>query len=144
MKKPDWIDVDKDKMHWKEYFQEMEKEFPGLVEELNWHEGDLIHPKMEVFSRYTNQQIKDGNDKELIRCFHFHEQRLGKIDSELENAIYVSYCETLLLENEEEVLKEKRELMGKKLKWYYDDYEKLDGSSVHASTYNISGSSEDA
>ncbi len=124
MKKPNWIDVDKDKMHGKEYFEAMEKEFPELLEELNWYEDDSCHPKMEVFSRYTNQQIESGNDKELIRCFYFQEQRLGKIDSELENAIYVSYCETLLLENEEKVIKEKRELMFKKLKWYYDDYEK--------------------
>ena len=106
-------------MHGNEYFQDMDKEFTELVEELNWHEDDLIHSKMEVFSRYTNQQIKEGNDKELIRCFHFQEQRLAKIDSKLENAIYVSYCEALLLENKEEVMKEK-----KKLKWYYDEYEK--------------------
>jgi hypothetical protein len=124
MEKPNWVDVDKDKMNGKEFFAEMEKEFPELVEELNWHDDDLIHPKMEVFSRYTNQQIEDGNDKELIRCFHFQEERLGKIDSELENAIYVSFCKTLLLENKEDVMKEKRKLMFKKLKWYYDDYEK--------------------
>lgn len=124
MKKPNWIEVDKGKIHGKKYFQEMGKEFPELVEELNWYEDDLIHSKMEVFSRYTNQQIKDGDDKELIRCFHFQEQRLGKVDSDLENAIYVSYCETLLLENKEEVMKSKKELMFKKLKWYYDDYEK--------------------
>ena len=124
MKKPNWIDIDKDKMNGKEFFAEMEKEFPELVEELNWHDDDLIHPKMEVFSRYTNQQIEDGNDKELIRCFHFQEERFGKIDSELENAIYVSYCETLLLENKEDTMKEKRKLMFKKLKWHYDDYEK--------------------
>lgn len=124
MKKPNWIEVDKGKIDGKKYFQEMGKEFPELVEELNWHEDDLIHPKMEIFSRYTNQQIKDGNDKELIRCFHFQEQRLGKVDSDLENAIYVSYCETLLLENKEEVMISKKELMFKKLKWYFDDYEK--------------------
>ena len=124
MKKPNWIDVDKDKMHGKEYFQEMEAEFPELAEELNLHADYLIHLKMEVFSRYTNQQITDRNDKELVRCFHFQEQRLGRIDSELENAIYVSYCETLLLENEKEVMKEKRALMCDKLKWYYDDYVK--------------------
>jgi hypothetical protein len=28
------------------------------------------------------------------------------------------------LENEKEEMKEKRELMWEKLKWYYDDYEK--------------------
>jgi hypothetical protein len=124
MKKPNWIDADKDKMHGKEFFTDMEKEFPEFAEELNWYEDDLIHPKMEVFSRYTKQQIKDGNDKELIRCFNFLEERLEKIDSELENAIYVSYCETLLLENKEDTMKQKRKLMFKKLKWYYDDYEK--------------------
>lgn len=124
MKKPNWIDIDKDKINGKEYFQEMEKKFPELSEELNWWEDDLIHLKMEVFSRYTNQQIQEENDKELIRCFHFQEERLGKIDSALENAIYVSYCETLLLENEKDIINEKRKLMWKKLKWYYDEYEK--------------------
>jgi len=60
---------------------------------------------------------------ELMKCFNFQEQRLSMIDSELENAIRVSYYETLLCENGEIVMKNKRELMCEKLKWYYDEYE---------------------
>ena len=59
MEKPNWIDVDKNNMNAKNFFQEMGKEFPQLTEELNWYEDQLIHHKMEVFSRYTNQQIED-------------------------------------------------------------------------------------
>lgn len=124
MYKPNWIDFEKDKMNGKDYFKDMEQEFPNLVEELSWHDDELIHLKMEVFSDYTNQQILRGNDNELIRCFRFQEQRIEKINSELENAIYVSYCETLFTENSKSVMKEKKKLMSEKLKRCYEEYEK--------------------
>ena len=50
MKEPNWIDVDKDKMHGHGYFQTMATEFPKLIEDLNLYKDELIHPKMEVFS----------------------------------------------------------------------------------------------
>lgn len=124
MKTPNWIDLDKGKMHSQGYFQEMEKSFPWIKDELRRHEDDLIHVKMEVFASYTNEQIRKGDERELVRCFHFQEERLEKIDSVLVNAIYVSYCETLLVENEQGIMKEKKGLMGRQLKWYYDNYEK--------------------
>lgn len=124
MKKPDWISDDENKMDEISFFKEMEIKYPELSEELYWWEDDLIHLKMEVFSRYTNQQIKEGNEKELIRCFHFIEERLGKINSALENAIYVSYCETLFTENTKEEMTKIKKLMWKNLKWFYNDYEK--------------------
>ena len=124
MKEPNWIDVDRGKMHEKEYFSEMEREFPEIIEELKSYEDEFYHSKMEVFADYTNQQIEKRSDKELIRCFLFQEERLEKIDSDLENAIHVSYCETLLSENSEQIMTVKKELMPKKLRGYYDDYEK--------------------
>ena len=124
MKKPDWIDVDKDKMNGSQFFKELVEVFPELEEDINWYDEDLIHLRLEEFSRYTNKQISSGNEKQLIRCFDFIEKRLSRINLDLENAINVSFCETLLTENSDEVMAGITKLMYPKLKWYYDEYKK--------------------
>lgn len=123
-KVPDWIDPEIDKINGEYYFKDLEENFPELCDEFNLYEVNQYHLKMEVFANYTNQQIKGGSNKELLRCFHFQEERLSSINSNLENIIYVSYCETLLTENTRNKMLEIKNLMPEKLKWYYEDFEK--------------------
>ena len=75
----------------------MTKEFPNLKTAIDLEDSDNYHFRMEIFSDYTIEQIQSKNYKELKRCFDFQESRIEKLNSNLYNALNVSYCESLLL-----------------------------------------------
>ena len=122
MKNPNWIEIDKDPNPGS-YFVAMAQAFPILAKELDYWEEELVHCKMEVLARYAVAQIEKGNKEEVIRCFQFQEQHIDSFGLTLKNALYVSFCATLLLEPPKHLLQETRELMGENLKAYYDEYE---------------------
>ncbi|MTI19846.1 hypothetical protein E1176_02305 [Fulvivirga sp. RKSG066] len=103
------------------YFDSLIDVFPTLKTDIV--EDDSIYFRMERFANYTNEQIKSKNLTELNRCFDFQESQLDTMDSDLENALLVSYCEALLLgeyANEMDVIVK---LMPPKLKLKFMEYE---------------------
>lgn len=104
-----------------EYFELIVNEFPGLKQDID--EDDSSHFRMERFASYTIEQIKTKNFTELNRCFDFQETKIDSMDSDLENALFVSYCEPLLLGKCAHEMEEIVKLMPAKLKVKYKEYE---------------------
>ena len=124
MKSENWTDLDDGKMNPNEYYSELITEFPILKNEIESEEPEMVHFRMEIFSDYNIEQIKTKNQSELKRCFEFQESRIEKLNSELINALNVSYCESLLLGECANEMTEVKEFMTPKLKEVYAEYEK--------------------
>ena len=83
-----------------QFVELLSKEFPSLRSELgNW--PGLIHLQSSQFARFTQEAINCGNELLVRRCFDIADTCLEKSDSELENAISVSYLEHLDLDSAE-------------------------------------------
>jgi hypothetical protein len=106
-----------------QYFNELIQQFPSLKNEIEEYE-ELNHIKMEVFARYTNLQIQKRHPKEFKRCLEFQESMIGVMPDEIENALYVSYIESLLLGQFATQMKKKIATMPPKFKEKYEFYEK--------------------
>lgn len=124
MKSENWTDLDEGKMTPNEYYSELITEFHILKSDIESEEPEMVHFRMEIFSDYTIEQIKTKNHSKLKRCFEFQESRIEKMNSELINALDVSYCESLLLGEYANEINEIREIMTPKLKEVYIEYEK--------------------
>ncbi len=124
MKSENWTNSDDGKMNPNEYYSEMITEFPILKNEIEDEEPEMVHFRMERFSDYNIEHIKTKNHSELKRCFEFQEPRIDKLNSELINALNVSYCESLLLGECASEMTKIRKLMTPKLAKLYDEYEK--------------------
>jgi len=122
MKSENWIDVNDGKMSGFEFFKLVLAEFPQLEKEMNEWEHDYFYMRMEIFADYAVEQIKSDNIPELTRCFNFIEHKIGEINSDLENALNVSYCENLLLGDVAEEMDRIINIMPTKLKAMYLDY----------------------
>ncbi|MFM2269177.1 MAG: hypothetical protein RL757_2618 [Bacteroidota bacterium] len=103
------------------YFSSLTHQFPALKAEIDALD-DLNHLKMEVFARYTNSQIQKRNAKEFIRCLMFQESMMDVMSAEIENALYVSYIESLLLGQYSAQMKKKVAMMPPKFKEKYVEY----------------------
>jgi hypothetical protein len=103
------------------YFNELTRQFPELKTEIDAFEA-LNHLKMEVFSRYTNLQIQKRKPKEFSRCLAFQESMIDVMSDEIENALYVSYIESLLLGQYAVQMKKKVAMMPPKFKAKYEEY----------------------
>jgi hypothetical protein len=107
------------------YFDELITAFPSLkLPILDWG-AEMIHFRMETFAEYTIEQIKKDDKTEFVKCFNFQESKIDLMDSDLLNALTVSYCEALLLGKQHNRMKELIHLMPSKLRSVYLDYEKL-------------------
>nr|WP_042248761.1 hypothetical protein [Nonlabens ulvanivorans] len=124
MKSENWTNLDNNKMKPNEYFAELITEFPNLKTGIESWDSEMVHFRMETFSDYNIEQIKEKNHTELKRCFEFQESRIEKLNSDLINALNVSYCESLLLGECASEMTEIRKLMTPKLAEVYDEYEK--------------------
>ena len=107
-----------------EYFNDMIIQFPLLKTKMIEEDPELIHMRMECFANYTIEQIKNENIVELEKCFSFQETKIDLMNSDLKNALVVSYCESLLLGKCAEKMKTLAYLLPSKLKIIYTDYEK--------------------
>ena len=124
MKSENWTNLDNNKMKPNEYFSELITEFPILKTEIESEDSEMVHFRMERFSDYNIEQIKTKNYSELKRCFEFQESRIKKLNSDLINALNVSYCESLLLGECASEMTEIKKLLTPKLKEVYVEYEK--------------------
>jgi hypothetical protein len=103
------------------YFNELIRQFPATKNEIDELQ-DWCHIKMEVFARYTNLQIQKRNPKEFMRCLEFQESMIDVMPDEIENALYVSYIESLLLGQFAVQMKKKVATMPPKFKEKYVFY----------------------
>jgi hypothetical protein len=69
-------------------------EFPELREEIIEYE-DLDHLKMIEFALFTVRACKRKDWKTVERCLRLAHRLLRDGDSQINNAVYVSYLETL-------------------------------------------------
>ena len=83
--------------------------FPEIKDELydNFNYG-IIHLQMAVLSRYTNKHIENKQFDKTKKIIDLLLSVIDKVDSETENAIYVSFIENLYFgEMEEKLIEEK-------------------------------------
>ena len=106
-----------------EYFRDLISTFPILKEKIEKEDSTMIHTRMEVLANYSIDQVKKEDWNELKRCFDFQELRIEKVNTELLNALTVSYCESLLLGEIAGRMKEIVPRMGAKLRTIYREYE---------------------
>ena len=105
------------------YFELLVIDFPQIKNEIEEEDSDMIHMRMERFAEYTIEQIKSRKYEEVKRCFNFQESKIDLINSDLENALLVSYCESMLLGSVANQMDKIIGLMPSKLKTKYMDYE---------------------
>ena len=108
------------------YYEDLISVFPELKDSLwDWDkDGVMTHYNMERFAEFTFEQIKSKNWMKLKECFNFQECRISYLEPELENALNVSYCESLLYSGTKVDMKNVSSYMGPLLKKVYQDYEK--------------------
>ena len=102
-----------------QYFNDLIQAFPDLREKVENEDG--VHSKMECFADYTIEQIKKVDLNELKKCFEFQDVKIP-ICPELENAMTVSYCESLLLGEVGGIMEDFLKYMKPKLLKMYLDY----------------------
>ena len=74
------------------------KEFPDIEADITdetW--AGLTHLEVSSFARYTQHQIDNKDDSELIRCFEIARRLMLEGDDTLQNAMQVSFLEHLNL-----------------------------------------------
>jgi hypothetical protein len=86
------------KLHRSDFLREAKALFPSLREDLNRQEG-LLHLEMDVFYRFAQAAIDDGNRETTLKAFQFAERILRHGNPDLVNAVTVSFLETLNLED---------------------------------------------
>ena len=123
MKSEHWVDINNDKMRADKFFELLVQDFPQIKNKIEEEDSDMIHMRMERFADYTIEHIKTNNETELKRCFNFQESKIDLINSDLENALIVSYCESMLLGKVANQMEKVVNLMPVKLKIKYLEYE---------------------
>lgn len=101
------------------YFKELVIAFPKIAEKIENENEE--HSKMERFADYTIKQIKTNNISELIRCFDYQDEKIPVCPA-LENAMVVSYCESLLLGDVASIIHNFTLHMKPRLFKMYNDY----------------------
>ncbi|MCO6358805.1 DUF7674 family protein [Roseivirga pacifica] len=122
MKSENWIDINHDRMSGETFFILLTTEFPETREEILEEDGN-IHSQMEVFAEYTTARIKKGSKVEMTRCFAFIESKIDLLHTDLEEAIKVSYCESLILGEIGDLIPVIAKRMPKKLQAMFEEYQ---------------------
>lgn len=80
----------------KEFVSALVNEFPELREEVEDEiYSGLLHLEMACFARYTQDAIDQGDAERVSKCFNFADRFFVNADSNLNNALIVSYLENL-------------------------------------------------
>jgi hypothetical protein len=80
-----------------EFIRRLEDRFPAIAAEIDGLDQGLLHLEMAVFARATAAAIDDGDRSKVTDFFAFAEEIVVTADSDVENAIYVSYLENIFL-----------------------------------------------
>jgi hypothetical protein len=75
-------------------------QFPDIKDDIidEDYEG-LIHMQVGCLADYANKCIANGRLDEVRRVFDFFEKTVEKVDSKVENALYVSFLEHVDMDN---------------------------------------------
>ena len=98
--------------------------FPESLGEMFDLEDELLHVDMGNFARTTNSAISNSNWTLVRKHFEFVSNLFEQANFELENAIYVSYLENVLLDRTEQEYKEARKILPSNLEAALVDLEK--------------------
>ena len=116
-----------------EFIDGVESLFPESFAELHNLEDELLHLDMASFARTTVSAIESGNVNLFKAHFNFISELFSKAHPDLENAIYVSYLENVLLDQSNPKVLNARELLPDNLKialsGLEEHFEKLHESS---------------
>jgi len=86
--------------------------FPTIAEEVLEDTG-LIHLQVGSLARYANDCLAKGRLDEVARVINYFQNTVEKVDSNTENALYVSFLEHLEFEGETENAKQARLLLAR-------------------------------
>lgn len=99
------------------------KEFPANKEDiLDEIYERSIHLQVGVLADYTNQCIQNARFDEVSRIFQFFDAVIDKVDSETDNAFYVSFLEHIDMDDGSNKQNEAIKLLPKK---YLEAYKGL-------------------
>lgn len=91
------------------------KEFPATKEDiLDEIYESSIHLQVGVLADYTNQCIQNARFDEVSRIFKFFEAVIDKVDSETDNAFYVSFLEHIDMDDGSDKQNEALKLLSEK------------------------------
>jgi hypothetical protein len=84
--------------------------FPSLAGEV-LEDAGLIHLQVSSLARYANHCLATGQLEEVARILAYFYQTVERVDSNTENALYVSFLEHLDFEGETENAGRARQLL---------------------------------
>jgi hypothetical protein len=91
----------------KAFLQLLADSFPEIAEEvLDEDYIGLIHLQVGAMARYANRLIQAGRFDVLKKLFDFFHHTVTKVDSNTENALYVSFLEHVDMAGESEKAKQ--------------------------------------
>ncbi|GAB3723903.1 hypothetical protein GCM10027594_04920 [Hymenobacter agri] len=94
------------------FLQSLAESFPEIAEEvLDEDYAGLIHLQVGAMARYGNRLIQTGRFDELQKLFDFFHHTVTKVDSNTENALYVSFLEHIDMAGESEKAKQARSIL---------------------------------
>ncbi|SMB96535.1 hypothetical protein SAMN00120144_2582 [Hymenobacter roseosalivarius DSM 11622] len=95
-----------------EFLQHLVKQFPAIDSEVMDEDyNGLIHLQVGCLARYANNCLSTVRLDELRRVFDFFHKTLKKVDSNTENALYVSFLERVEMEGDSINAKQARMLL---------------------------------
>ncbi|MFD1469205.1 hypothetical protein ACFQ48_13305 [Hymenobacter caeli] len=98
-----------------EFLNHLVKVFPEISDEvLDEDYADLIHLQIACLARYANQLIQHSRFDVLRRVFSFFSVTVEKVDSDTENALYVSFLEHVEMDGDSVKAREARALLPAK------------------------------
>lgn len=94
----------------------LELRFPAIAAEVSDCERGLLHCEMAVFARSTCAAIESGDFEQAQAHLDFVDELFECAEPDLENAIYVSYLETVFLGSETERYIAARRMLSDRLR----------------------------
>ncbi|PAW94196.1 hypothetical protein CKK33_12150 [Mucilaginibacter sp. MD40] len=95
-----------------EFLQLLVEQFPAVKDDVldEDYEG-LITLQVKFFTKYANNCISAGRLDEVRRVFEFFEAVLGKVNSDINNALHVTFLKRLDLDDDNVNAREARKLI---------------------------------
>ncbi len=110
----------KPKISQSEFLKMISDHFPETTEEINDpdYEG-LIYIQVGILAKYTNDCIAKYRMDEVQKVFQFFDTVIAKVDSETENALFVSFLEHLEMDGVSQREKDALKLLPRKFQAIY-------------------------
>ena len=96
-----------------EFIGLLTQQFPVIADDvLDESYEDLPHLQVSFLAKYANHCLATNQLAEFGRTIHFFQQMVDKVDSLVENALYVSFLEYLEIGGQSEQCKLARSLLS--------------------------------